>query len=183
MIAAVATDDLDLAFAEAGNVRPRQGKKESGGAGAADGPPPGFTVDVGKLGPSWLPNGYYTLTFPCGSHRTLRVYTQQNGLFAGRRLAALLIGPDRSKDTEDFAFVVSSGPKVWKRFRGHKQEEYIRLLWDLAQGEEIEGHKLLLAKKCLICNRDLTTPESHKLGIGPICYERVHSTGSAGQSA
>jgi hypothetical protein len=130
-------------------------------------------LDPAALGPAWLPNGLYTLTLPCGTHRTLRVYTQQEGIFAGKRLLALLIGPDNTRDFEDTSFVFPSGIRVWKRFRGKKPDEYAALLWSLMSGEKIEGCSVQLSKRCIACNRELTTPGSLERGYGPTCAERL----------
>lgn len=143
--------DLDVAFADIGDAK----------------------LDPAKLGPDWLPNGYYTLAFPCGTHRTLRVYTRGKGMFAGRRLVALLIGPDNTTDYEDFGTVEPTGIKVWKRFANAKQAEYAQLLWDMAGGEKIEDHDLIVSRRCLVCNRPLTTPDAVKFGIGEVCRERL----------
>ena len=134
-------------------------------------------LDYGSLGPEWLPNGYYTLTLPCGSHRTIRIHTQQKGNLAGKRVASLLIGPDNTQDYEPFAFVEPSGElKVWKRFAGQKQAEYTAILLDLARGESIEGYEYMLSKRCLVCNRPLTTSDSILSGIGPFCREKMEGT-------
>jgi hypothetical protein len=125
------------------------------------------------LGPVWLPNGYYTLTLPCGTHRTFRLYTQQKGELAGKRIIGLLIGPDNTADYEDFAFVMSAGPKVWKRFANQRQAELLALVWDIARGEALDGHELKIDKRCIACNRVLTTPESIDLGYGPVCAGRL----------
>jgi len=125
------------------------------------------------LGPPWLPNGFYTIALPCGTHRTIRVSTQQSGKLSGKRIMGLLIGPENTMDYEDFAFVNSDGVSTWKRFVGHKQEQYAAIIWDLARGETIDGHSMILSKRCLVCNRPLTTPESNELGIGPTCRERI----------
>lgn len=124
------------------------------------------------LGPAFLGNGYYTLTLPCGTHRTFRLYTQQRGPMAGKRIIGLLIGPDNTADYEDFAFVFPGEILVWKRFANQKQAEYAALVWDLARGERIDGHDLTVSRRCLICNRVLTTPESYARGIGPVCEGR-----------
>jgi hypothetical protein len=131
-----------------------------------------------------LPNGFHTLLFPDGSHRTFRVHTKKNSAkFApGKRIVSLLIGPDRSSDFEGFAFLEADGIKLWNRFRkaggGEGQHErFARLLWALSDGEVIDGYELLTSKRCLICNRELTSPESLALGIGPLCAERMVGNG------
>ena len=122
-----------------------------------------------------LPNGFHTLTLPDGSHRTFRVYRKRDGAkFApGKRIISLLIGPDNTNDYEDFGFVSEMQIAVWKRFRGHKQEEYAAIIWRIAQGEVVEGYELLTDRRCLICNRTLTEPESIERGIGPLCWDRL----------
>lgn len=120
---------------------------------------------------SVIPNGIYTLSFPCGTHRAFRVFTKpENSKFApGKRIIALLIGPDNTEDYDPFGFVDDEGIHVWKRFKNQRQAEYADLLWLLATGCEADGHSLLISKRCLRCNRTLTDPLSLELGIGPTC--------------
>lgn len=126
---------------------------------------------------SVIPNGIYTLRFPCGSHRTFRVFTmREDARFApGKRVIAMLIGPENAgfSDYEKFGWVDDAGIHVWKRFQNQKQAEYARLLWMLATGCEGDGYELLISKRCLRCNRTLTTPESIEMGIGPECREKL----------
>lgn len=130
-------------------------------------------ADLKDLAAKWLPNGFFTLTFPDGSHRTFRVRTEPSGGLKGKRTIALLIGPDNSSDYEGFAFLEDAGPKVWKRFTGHKQEQHAAILWELAKGEKLEGYELAVSRRCLACNRPLTTKQSIELNYGPLCAERL----------
>ena len=125
---------------------------------------------------SVIPNGLFTITFPCGSHRTFRIFTKRpDAKFApGKRIVAMLIGPETSSDWEGFGFVDDAGIHVWKRFKSARQAEYARLIWMLATGCEADGHELLISKRCLKCNRELTTPESLERGIGPQCWEELN---------
>lgn len=132
---------------------------------------------ISDLPDDFLPNGIYTLTFPSGEHRTFRVRTEKNGGFRGKRTLGMLIGPDNTDEYESFAFVNADGIEVWRRFLGafadpSKHEQYAGILWDLAKGVELDGYELRVAKKCLRCNRLLTTPESIAAGIGPECATR-----------
>lgn len=129
--------------------------------------------DLANLPAKHVPNGFYTLTFPDGSHRTFRVRTESKGDFRGKRTLALLIGPDNSNDYESFAFIENDGPKVWKRFKTHRQATHAAILWSLIGGELLDGYELKLSKRCLACNRPLTTPESTESGYGPLCRERL----------
>lgn len=136
----------------------------------AEAPPP--TLDLATVARPDIHNGYYTLTMPCQSHRTFRLYTQQRGKLAGKRLLGMLIGPDNTADYEDFAFLTQAqcGFVVWKRFANQRQAEYARLLWKfIGEGELIDGHEVSESRRCLKCNRTLTDDESIRLGIGPTC--------------
>lgn len=145
----IALSDLDSAFETAGQRKP-----------------------VAELPQPWLPNGLFTLTFPCGTHKTIRIHTQQLGNMAGKRILSLLIGPQNTDDFEGIAELTPAGVWVWKRWKGKKPDEYAQLLWSLMKGEELEGHSVLVSKKCMRCNRPLSTPESIERGIGPECEKK-----------
>ncbi len=129
---------------------------------------------VAELPHPWLHNGIYTLTFPCGTHRTIRIHTQRGGVHAGKRLVSLLIGPVNTDDFEAFGEIIPAAAVVWvwKTFKNAAQARYADLLVSLAKGEEIDGHELLVSRHCLRCNRVLTTPESIESGVGPECAKR-----------
>jgi hypothetical protein len=133
----------------------------------------GRKADLANLPAKWLTNGFFTITFPDGSHRTFRIRTEPNGALKGKRTLGLLIGPDNTDEYESFAFIEDAGLSVWKRFAKHKQADHAAVLWALAKGEVIEGYELLISKRCLACNRPLTTADSIKLGYGPHCAERL----------
>lgn len=142
-------------------------------APAADEDPPDGPVPVETLAPR-MRNGFYTITFPDGSHKTLRVRTSRDHKFAfGKRIVGLLIGPENTSDYEDFAFMFEDkGVVLWKRYRDKKVAEYADLLWYLGTVGPIEGFQLRADERCLICNRPLTDPVSIDTGIGPICRGR-----------
>ncbi len=120
----------------------------------------------------WLPNGVATITFPCGTHKTLKVHTQRGGIHAGKRLISLLIGPNNSEDFEPIGELVPPGVWVWKAFKGKRSGDYAELFFSLAKGEKLEGHELMMSRNCLRCNRPLTHPESITDNIGPECKKR-----------
>ena len=130
---------------------------------------PAAPIDAGSLACPEVPNGFFTLTLPCGSHRTFRVRTERNGRLRGQRTVALLIGPDNSGDYEPFGQLAPGGVAVWKRFAHARQAELAAILWALWHGELIEGHDLLVSRRCMACNRPLTDPESILTGFGPSC--------------
>jgi hypothetical protein len=127
-------------------------------------------------------NGTYTIeNRATGEHRTLRVATRPKDakVFAGKRVIALLTGPD---SYTGFGFVSDTGIQVWKKQRRQSAEQpptmfesLAFMLWDLAvkNGERYGArYALLMQGTCLICNRELTTPESIRRGIGPVCAEQ-----------
>lgn len=134
---------------------------------------------VAELPHPWLANGYYTLTFPCGTHKTLRIHTQRGGVHAGKRIISLLIGPVNTDDYEWFGEIIPAASVVWvwKAFKGAAQARYAGLLVELARaaaegGPGLDGHELLVSRHCLKCNRLLTTEDSIKAGVGPECAKR-----------
>lgn len=133
----------------------------------------GKPADLANLPARDVPNGFFTLTFPSGEHRTFRIRTVPGGTFKGRRMLGMLIGPDNTAEYESFAFVEESGPSVWKRFKNQKQAQYAAIIWDLVHGGELDGYELKISKRCLACNRPLTSPESIDAGYGPLCAERL----------
>lgn len=137
-----------------------------------DGPAPQAKAVAAPL-QSAVWNGFHTLTCPDGSHRTFRVRTEKNGVFVGKRTVALLIGPDNTTDYETLGFLLPFGPVIWKRHRGGKSEGHVRILWDVLSGQAIDGYEVKSSKRCAICNRMLTTPESYERGYGPDCWAKV----------
>ena len=147
-----------------------------------------------------LHNGTYTVEHPKHGHFTVKLYTAQRGELAGRRILAMLVGPDNVSNYRGVAFWLDEEKRanVWKRFRGpdsrrpingdHWQErgwsatEKRLAIWsDLAIRGTTEdehgfwygeGYRLLLESVCAVCNRKLTHPESIKTGIGPECREK-----------
>lgn len=136
---------------------------------------------VATLPQQWLANGTFTITFPCGTHKTLRIHTQQLGAMAGKRIISLLIGPDNSHDYEGIGELTPSDVTpvwVWKRWKNQKPGEYAQLLWLLLKGEELEGYELVRSSTCLRCNRPLTHPSSVADNLGPECRKKEAGRGS-----
>jgi hypothetical protein len=125
-------------------------------------------------------NGTYTIQNRAeGTHRTFRIRTQKpDASFApGKRVLALMTGSDNEHSYTGFAFVENDGIRVWSSKRGHGDwEAYAKLVWSLATdsgfSEYADRYSLLVSGTCVKCNRKLTTPESIKTGIGPVCDGR-----------
>ena len=128
------------------------------------------TIDAPKL-----PNGLYTITnTETGQYRTFRVKTIRKGNLADRRVLGILTGPDNESDYLFFAFVEHDHIKLWKKFSEKPHFRfYAQIFGNMAKGlEPRTGYSFSLSKRCLVCNRTLTTPESLARGIGPECAAR-----------
>lgn len=152
-------------------------------------------------------NGTYTIcNLETGGYRTFSVKTQAaDATFApGKRVAALLAGPDNESDFRGFAFVAADqwgADRVWlwKRFQptpGGSLAHYhfARMLEGAAEalkncagfGGEVEAaeatftyegkrYAVKASKRCARCNRKLTTPDSLARGVGPECAAILNS--------
>jgi hypothetical protein len=128
-------------------------------------------------------NGKYTVeSTQTGEHRTFWIETQASDaeFAAGRRVVSLLTGSQNDDPScyTGFGFVDDDGIHVWtsRRGPGKRWEEYADLLWTLGLDGAFsvwaeKGFRIMQTGHCLKCNRILSTPESLRRGIGPICAE------------
>jgi hypothetical protein len=125
-------------------------------------------------------NGRYTIESASGQHRTFEIRTQKpDAEFApGKRILSILTGPENTVDYARFAFVDEMGIHVWasRAKQNDMYQVYAEQLWSLALDGAFSpfsevGYRLLMEGRCVVCNRPLTTPESIRSGIGPICAE------------
>lgn len=121
-------------------------------------------------------NGIYTIASPKGGHRTLSIRTQApDATFApGKRILALLSGPNNEDDYRGFAFLWDNCTMgVWRKHRGTDLEKIGAMLLQLLREPDGQlyrlGYRVECSKRCLRCNRTLTTPQSLDLGYGPEC--------------
>lgn len=125
-------------------------------------------------------NGIYTIkSSQTGDHRTFKINTQgEKAEFApGKRVVSLFTGTDNTADEHytGFAFIDDAGIHVWEKKRSEGLwQTYATMLWTLALDGAFsawadKGYTIMSEGRCLRCNRLLTTPESIKSGIGPIC--------------
>lgn len=121
-------------------------------------------------------NGTYTvLSKATGEHRTFCIRTQKDpaGFAPGRRIVALLVGPDNGHDYKGFGFVEDDGRiYVWKKCRDGMFEKLARMLEHLGEHEQAGRVEVYVEGRCRRCNRRLTHPESIRSGIGPECGRR-----------
>lgn len=125
-------------------------------------------------------NGAITITSPRdGSHKTFEIKTKKlDSKFApGKRVLAMLTGPDNTRDYTGFAFIDESGAYVWRKQRTSDFETYAKMVHSMStEGENSRyfkwGYRLTQERACVRCNRRLTHPESIESGIGPECATR-----------
>lgn len=134
-------------------------------------------------------NGRYTLKSPTGQHRTFMIKTQpDNSSFCpGKRVVALLTGPDNESSYRSFAFMDDNGIHVWRKYRcipGQEPtvwERYAQMLWQMATNPASTYHQrgaeILIEGRCCRCNRALTHPDSIETGIGPECAKIMANAG------
>lgn len=126
-------------------------------------------------------NGTYTMRrVETGEHRTFKIRTVKDGALEGKRIVALLTGPDNRTDFTGFGFVEDDRISVWKKCRGDGKksayEWYAEMLVHLGCEDGTfrdHAYTVTVSKKCLKCNRKLTNPESLMTGYGPECGGRI----------
>lgn len=133
-------------------------------------------------------NGTYTIqNKQSGDHRTLRIRTiipddeQHPDAFvnkhAWKRTIELLTGPDNEHSFTMIGWLTDRGAVPIRKFESDiRRCSLMNLLYDLALGVTGGYHdmyEMMHEGRRMICNRKLTTPESVKSGIGPICAGRV----------
>lgn len=133
-------------------------------------------------------NGRFTVkNSTTGEHRTFQIKTQpDDSKFApGKRIVALLTGPNNEGDYTPFAFCFTNGiipfskkravdGKPWTPFQWYADMLNVLLVEGHVsrRGKSYEGYGILIERRCRVCNRTLTRPESIESGIGPVCAGR-----------
>jgi hypothetical protein len=108
-----------------------------------------------------------------GNHRVFRVRTQpaSSSFCPGKRLVQVR-DSEAVRGWQSFGFVEEDGRiRVWKRFTGTDREMYAKMLMH-PEHFAAKGAEYMFEGTCRVCNKTLTTPESIKSGIGPVCAER-----------
>lgn len=107
-----------------------------------------------------------------GEHRTVRIKTQSDdsNFFPGRRLVELLEGPDNESSYRAFGYLTAGpvGIVLWRKHRDSKFYRWLALFL-LDPDLFLDRVEVNFEGRCRRCNRKLTTPESVRLGIGPVC--------------
>lgn len=124
-----------------------------------------------------MQNGIYTIkNTETNEHRTFKIKVCRFGALKGKQIAELLTGPDNESDYQGFAFINDSGIQVWKSKAQKTYLAYAALLEHLLKIKthnfSNDRYALSVSKRCMVCNRTLTTPESIERGIGPECEKK-----------
>jgi len=123
-----------------------------------------------------IPNGCFTVSNLLKStHRTVKIHTAKKGNLEGKRIISLLTGSDNNNSYSGFGFVENGEIKVWRRHSGSRTMTWLANFIASEFSDQKKDHpgiELLVEKRCMKCNRKLTTPESIKAGIGPECIKR-----------
>jgi hypothetical protein len=123
-------------------------------------------------------------------YRTFKVATVNSGALEGKRIVSLLTGSDNENNYTGFGFVSNSTINIWTKKQSTTFRYYAQLIEKAfeaiqeayeASGEIVEvqielsgrTYSIQHEKRCLCCNRKLTTPVSLKAGYGPECSKRL----------
>ncbi len=146
-------------------------------------------------------NGAYTVDHREAGHFTLKLFTATRGELAGKRILALLVGPNNRTNFKGVAFWDDARKRVnvWNKHKGPDSHSPINgfywqekgwstiekklAIWcdlvvrgstDAVHGYwHTEDYRLMLESVCVMCNKKLTEPESIRIGIGPTCRGKL----------
>jgi len=112
-----------------------------------------------------------------GSHITLNIKTVKGGKLKGKRIIARLVGRDNTSDYMGFGFVNENDTiSLWRRHCNAKNAQIadivISMFVDGVASKFAEKVSMEVSKRCIRCNRKLTTPKSLADGIGPECIKK-----------
>lgn len=118
--------------------------------------------------------GTYTVAFPDGTWRTLRISPWRNQ--PDKMVVELLTGPDNSLDFAGVGHVDGKGLHIWRRAVPTVDEDpkYVQainflLLADEEARSDMGELYALKSERCCLCGRKLTVPASIHRGMGPDC--------------
>jgi hypothetical protein len=131
-------------------------------------------IDWPRVHPNLI-SGRYTVVFPDGTWRTLKVQMPdaKRKFAPDRIIVAYLYGPNNASDYKGFAFIAEDGQvHPWKSFAGDLQ--IVDAAEILLQDPQKAGEAFALkSKQCYSCGRDLTVPASLFRGLGPVCHAKL----------
>jgi len=121
-------------------------------------------------------NGTYTINSPTGVYRTFKIRTvgKRSKMKEGTRIISIKEG----HGYVGFGFVNEKNIFVWNKMKDSFHTACADMIVDFSENPSgnkwvARGVEFLLSKRCKVCNKKLTTPESVESGIGPVCGRRV----------
>lgn len=131
------------------------------------------------------PNGTYTIILnrEIDEYRTIRLEDAPETFNAapGTQIASFLSGADNEGDYTGFAFVMGDVLRVWKKYRNNaaatKSIKALNMLITSDDPMAAMREYVLRSSRCGVCNRKLTTPDSIRAGIEPICRGKLADQG------
>ena len=143
-----------------------------------------------------IPNGFFTIKSVSGEHKTLKVWTVKTGKLEGYRMIGLLTGPDNERDYTAFGFVYEDLVTIFNKYKKMTSGVFradFSTGWNPSWGAweglayvfinclskkkadwmVTDNYSIETSKRCLVCNRRLTNPESLERGIGPECLAKT----------
>ena len=125
-------------------------------------------------------NGEYTIKGPRG-HRTFRISTVKDRgsdfshRNAGKRILAVMVGTDNEAGYKKIGWF-DGGVKIWANQKGTVYETLGKVFEAVVVGKGIPGYEYMCSRRCRVCDRLLTSPESIERGVGPECADRGRPT-------
>lgn len=126
--------------------------------------------------------GIYTICYPNGEHRTIRVKAWEKALKPDSPSVPLIVGFLSGSDNEEnYTYVgflrEDNRINFWKSFRsgGAFRIDRFQRAVDIVAGDTAKAGLAyaLHSSKCYRCNRTLTVPTSIHNGLGPECAKKV----------
>lgn len=136
-----------------------------------------------------IPNGTYTIIIDASKddYRTIKLADAPAhfNAAAGTQIASYLSGSDNEASYTGFAFVLGTTSKIWRKFinatpNTKSDSKVTQALAILLSSDDPIAHMreyVLRSARCGVCNRKLTTPDSIRMGIGPICAGKLAAEG------
>ena len=132
-----------------------------------------MTTAIAKL--SKIFNGTVTLiNKETTTHTTIKIATVKKGNLKGKRIMSQLVGSDNENSYQGFAFINENDTiHIWRSKATDKRRKIAEIVRSLMLEGDASRYadkvEMKLSKRCMRCNRKLTTPQSIEDGIGPIC--------------
>lgn len=121
-------------------------------------------------------DGWYTIVGPKGGHRTLRLQTVEDSKSDGvKQWLAYLSGADNVGDYKTVGFVHGNEVTLFRKYDGQYTDVVAAARFLVKNADKIGEYGkqyALRSGKCYRCGHKLTTPESVKEGLGPICAKK-----------